>query len=373
MGKLPEVLTIPAGVDIHVHFREPSTNGSETIASGSLAALIGGFVLVADMTNNPGFPTWTTERILDKHDRAQRTSRILMGFYIGSQPDHDNVAELPRMIEYGIGTKFYSTGTTGNDVEFGSKDFKDNTKVLNYLDPTKPIMLHASKENLEDMIGMIAGDFDHPLHICHVNDPEEVKLINAYKRKGLKLTSGVTMHHLVKNSQDVDTEGSFAQMQPPLVPQHDSEQLLHQLVNNEIDIVESDHAPHKYDSKVKAEEEHSNCYGVPGIEFSIPLLLRLASIGKISVERIVEATSTKPAQILGVKVGRTTTATWHTKQYRIEDEKTQIVSGAGWTPYLGMLAGGSIKNVLINGKYILFNGNVIGRDSRVITSRGQTI
>ena len=372
MNRLPERLQFPGAVDLHVHYREPSTNGSETIASGSLAALVGGYVFTADMSNNPGFPTWTQTAMLDKHQRA-KTSHIPIGYYSGSQPDHDNIAELPFMLPLSVGTKFYTSKTTGNSYDFTARDYRGIVEVLHFLDPNKPIMLHAGEDNLEEMIELVSREFEHPLHVCHVNDPDDVKMISSYKSVGLPLTSGVTMHHLVKNSQAVDTEGTFAQMQPPLVPQVDSEQLLYQLAVGEIDVVESDHAPHRYEDKVQAEQEHSTCYGVPGIEFSIPLLLRLASVGKISINRIVEVTSTKPAEILGLNIRHNTVVTWNTTQYRIENESAQVVSGAGWTPYLGMLAGGSVVNVKIAGKQLMQNGKVIARHPRVISKRDDTI
>lgn len=84
---MAETITLPGFVDVHVHFREPSDNRSETISNGSKAALLGGFVMAADMPNNPGHPTWTAERLEEKRSIAARDAYIPMGFYAGSQPE----------------------------------------------------------------------------------------------------------------------------------------------------------------------------------------------------------------------------------------------------------------------------------------------
>jgi len=125
MPKLPETITIPSAVDLHVHLREPSTNKAETIESGSLAALLGGFALICDMSNNPGRPTWTLRRTKDKHNRIWRTSYIPVATYAGSQPESNNERELPKMAPYSIGLKSYLGETTGNDREYEASDFKD--------------------------------------------------------------------------------------------------------------------------------------------------------------------------------------------------------------------------------------------------------
>lgn len=376
MSRLPETLTIPGAVDMHVHIRDPSTNLAENMKTCTEAGAMGGFVVAVDMPNNPGMPTWTTQRVLDKRAIIEEKAIIRVGIHIGAQPEADNIAELGSMLPYALGTKFYTTGTTGNNTEYDAEDFREIAEVLHFHDPKKPILIHARPDNLEDMIGMIAGDFDHPLHVCHVNSPDEVDMINQNKKKGLPITSGVTPHHLFMTSHSVITDGWFARMQPPLSPQTDAEKLLWQLAQGEIDVVETDHAPHTYDSKFEAElqnpegchgQEHTTCYGVPGIEFAIPLLLYQARLGRISIERLVEVTSTNPSRILGITLRRDTQATWDTEIHRIEDEQLQVVSRAGWTPFLGMLAGGKLISLDIGGTPVISDYKFTGRRPKKTT------
>jgi dihydroorotase len=100
-------ITVPGAIDLHVHFREPGDNKAETIRTGSKAALLGGYVLVCDMPNNPGNPMWTLERLEQKKKIIEKTSYIPIGIYAGSQPESDNLEELNLMAEHAIGLKLY--------------------------------------------------------------------------------------------------------------------------------------------------------------------------------------------------------------------------------------------------------------------------
>jgi dihydroorotase len=377
---LPETLTMPGAVDLHVHLRDPSTNNAETMESGTRAALLGGYLLIADMPNNPGGPTWSEERILEKHSIIRTKACIPVATYAGSQPESDNVGELARMAPHSIGLKLYGAPTTGNDKDYTAEDFRPIVEEWHKVAPDKPVMFHAGKDNLNDMIGLVTQDLGHHLHVCHVNDPMQVDLIDTYRLEDGPISCGVCPHHLFKNSQAVQTEGWFARMQPPLASQIDSEQLFDQLVSGEIDVVETDHAPHTPDSKWKAEHEnpdgihdpdHTTCFGVPGIEFALPLLFYQARRSRISIERIAEVTSIRPAQILGVKINKGTEVEWDMQEWRIDDEDVEVKGSSLWTPYLGMLAVGTPTEFSMSGRDIPVSTG--GWNSRVISQRGEVI
>lgn len=373
MPKLPETITIPSAVDIHVHLREPSTNKAETIESGSLAALVGGFALICDMSNNPGWPTWTYRRMRDKHDRIYRTSYIPIATYAGSQPEKNNERELVKMAPGSIGLKSYLGETTGNDREWVAADFKDIWRHWHQIAPEKPIMIHRGSADLGEIIAFTASELGHRTHICHTNHPDEVDIVSRAKKDGLPVTIGVCPHHIFKTSHDVLTQGSFAQMQPPLAHQTDTERLLFLLAAGQIDAVESDHAPHTKAKKWEAEHASGSCYGVPGIEFMMPLLFHAAKKGRISLERVVDATSTVPSRIVGLRLSPYTKVTWGMEEFRIENEADQVISGSGWTPYLGMLAVGKVQRSTIIGKPLIEDGKVIDKYPRVITSHNDLI
>jgi dihydroorotase len=378
---MADTITIPGAVDLHVHFREPGTNKAETIRSGSRAALMGGYVLVADMPNNPGNPTWSAEKIAEKHSLIKKTAFIPMAVYAGSQPESDNLAEFAAMAPKAIGLKLYGAATTGNLIDYEPRDFSKIVAAWHQIAPTKPIMLHSGRGNLAGFINIIARQNQHPLHICHLFSVEHSRLAAQAKKKGLPVTSAVCPHHLFKSTHHTATEGWFSRMQPPPLHQDEAEELFKMLVDGEIDILETDHAPHSEQAKWAAENanpegihdlQHLTCFGVPGIEFALPLLFYQMKRGRISLERIIEACCAKPAEIIGTKISKQTKVTWKMEEYRIGHDYPKGLSGSGWTPYLNNLAVGKVEKVWLAGKLIYHTGTAI-KSGRVVSARGEVI
>lgn len=369
---MKSTITIPGAVDLHVHLREPGNNKAETIASGTRAALHGGYVAVCDMPNNPGQPIWSLACLSEKQKIIRKKAFIPVGTYAGAQPESDNLAELPAMAETSIGLKLYGAPTTGNDKDYQAADFSKIVKVWHQAAPGKPIMLHAGRDNLAGLINLVAKKYQHHLHVCHVNSAAEVALVTKAKKQGLPVSCGVCPHHLFKTSHDVLSEGWFARMQPPLAAQSEAEKLLELLATGDIDIVETDHAPHPSAAKWAAENDHTKtCFGVPGIEFAVPLLLYQVKQGRLSLERLVDATSTRPTQIIGVKLSPKTKVTWRTETYRIGDRLPEGHSGSGWTPFLDKLASGKVDKVVIDGQTVFHTGTAL-KAGRVL-NRANTI
>jgi len=355
---MANTLTLPGFVDVHTHLREPSTNDVETIANGTRAAMIGGFVLICDMPNNPGNPTWSEEKLDEKIAIAARDAHIPTDFYAGAQPESDNIGELAGMARKAVGLKLYGAPTTGNERDYEAKDFEEIVQEWHRVAPDKPILLHAGRDNLSDMITLVADINDHPLHICHVNDPYEVRQVQAAKQNELDVTCGVCPHHLFKTSHDVKSQGWFARMQPPLARQIESEELWYMLANGQIDIIETDYAPHSVNAKMDAEHEnpsgihdphHRTCFGVPGIEHVGPMLLRQAQLGTIAMDRLIEALVDNPLRMLRMD-GPSSEVTWSMEHFVISQD--DVASGAGWTPYLGAVGVGRVIKSVINGRNV---------------------
>lgn len=370
---MAETVTLPALIDPHVHFREPGTNKAETIASGTLAALIGGYALEVDMPNNPGWPTWSEERVVEKLDIARRNGYTRFAVNAGAQPEADNIGEIAGMMELSLALKGYGGKTTGitRERDYDGPEFEPIIKELHRVAPDKPFLFHAGRANLPYMV-YLAKKYDHHLHVCHVNDPAVVDYINKIRLDDTKVSCGVCPHHILKDSHDRLTEGKFAEMQPPLADQVDAEKLLYQLADGKIQIIESDHAPHSKDAKREAEAAGSSCYGVPGIEHIVPLMLYQVKRRNITMERLVDAMSTQPARLLGVKPQPGTGTTWELADGRIESED-DIVSGAGWTPYLGMNTYGRLLESKIGGRVVYAAGIAQKFNHEPVTARGMEI
>lgn len=369
-NRLPETITLPGAVDPHVHLRQPSANKAETIESGTRALKLGGVVLACDMSNNPGRPTYYPDRLKEKHEIIKREAHIPLATAAGSQPEEDNLRYFGKMAPMAIFLKSYLGKTTGNVSEYEPSDFSEIWTTWHEVAPDKPIFVHRGTADLQEIIARVAKELDHHLHICHVSNPEEVKIVKKAKVEGLPVSCEVCPHHLFMTSHDRITKGKFAEMMPPLADQVDAEELWHQLQVGDIDAVASDHAPHSKEAKMHAELTDGECYGVPGGEFTIPLLLAQADRYKITMGRIEEVTSTNPLRILGLKRDPRTRVVWSTEKYRIEDEARQANSKAGWTPFLGMLAVGKVQEMTIGEQRIRLPWEKV---SRVVTQRGEAI
>jgi dihydroorotase len=375
-----EIIRLPGLIDPHVHFREPGTNLSETIESGSRAALIGGYALVADMPNNPGHPTWTEERVNEKLSIAERDSHTLFAINAGSQPESDNIGQIESMMKTAISLKVYGGPTTGIDrkTDYEGSEFDEIIIELHRVAPDKPLLVHAGKHNLHHFIYEAAQKLNHPVHVCHVNDPEQVHLVTAARQRDLKVTCGVCPHHLLKTSHDRTTQGEFAKMQPPLADQIDAERLMHLYANGYIQIIETDHAPHSKEAKMKAEETGGDCYGVPGIEHAVALMLYQMKKGRVSMKRLIDSMSTQPAKVFGLKLNHHTYSNWELVDGRIENEDN-IISGAGWTPYLGMNTYGRLVMSRINGQVAYMDSGETGTavinkyDGKRVKTRGDYV
>jgi dihydroorotase-like cyclic amidohydrolase len=372
MPKLPETIALPGAIDLHVHWRQPGDNKSETIKSGSRAAALGGFVLACDMPNNPGRPTKNLAEVLHKQSIALDKSYIPYATYAGSQPEYDNLGGLWGMSRQCVGLKLYMGHTTGIDKEYQASDFVEQFDEWHDVAPEKPIMVHIGGADLEETIDHITRQRKMPMHLCHVNDPEQVKIVAKAKKEGLNVTCGVCPHHLFMTSHDVFTRGNFAKMQPPLARQTDAEKLFHLLNKGDIDVIETDHAPHSLESKWQAECSGGDCFGVPGSEFAIPLLLNQVRNNRISLERVAEVTSSKPAKILGINLKPDTKVTWSNDIYQIGDEGSKAISEAGWTAYPGMIAVGKVVELTVNDDTIVVGGELIKRSPYIVTERYKT-
>lgn len=360
MDCVSELVTLPGFVDVHVHLREPSPeNKAETIENGTRAALLGGYVEIHDMPNTPGRPTWTVERLDEKIAIAAADTAIPTYFHAGSQPESNNLDQLGEMSEKASGLKLYRSPTTGNEQGYTAKDFEPIVKEWHRVAPDKPILLHDGTDLLKEMVDLVARKNEHPLHICHVNDPWQVLLKERARSSGLDVTCGVTPHHLFMTSHDVKTRGWFARMQPPLRTYDAAEVLWKQLAAGKIEVIESDYAPHTLESKWAAEEEnpqgihdsdHRTCFGVPGIEHIGPMMLRQVKLGNIEMSRLVDATHTQPLAILRREATWGTQVTWALEPFRTGEQDVQ--SGAGWTPYVGALGVGKVRQTMINNQII---------------------
>ena len=374
----------PGFIDMHVHLREPGFPEKETFATGTAAAVAGGFTAVAAMPNtNPSMDTVEVVRgcsfpILRQ---AQDDKRTAQDDKRTAQDDtgvahHDSV----KCRVYPIAA--ITRGRRGSELvdyaalsEAGAVAFSDdgntvmNSRVLRdaalaALDVAGCFIGHCEDEHIkgdavmnegatsrrlglrgsppvaEDVIVardlLIARDTGKAWHIAHITTKGAMDLVNAARASGPAVTCEVTPHHLVFTDELIGTHGSGAKVNPPLRTQADVNALRAAVMRNEIDAFATDHAPHT--QREKSEDVSCGAVGFTGLEIAVGAYAY--ALPQLTLRRFVEMLSVNPARILGVpggtlKIGSPADITiFADREWQVDAQ--QFYSKGKSTPFDGM-------------------------------------
>lgn len=340
-----DLIKLPGLVDLHVHLRDPGQTHKENFYTGTRAALAGGFTTVIDMPNNAR--PITSKQALDiKIKSAVRQTVSDIGFHFGSLGD--NLDEFERVKDLVFGLKLYLNVTTGGYLL--DKSYLE--KIYNAWPATKPILVHAEAD-VVGLVMQVAEATGHPTHVCHISSKAELEPVLAAKKNGLPVTAGVTPHHLFLDEDDAKRLGVFGGVKPSLKPKADQDFLWNHL--DEIDVVESDHAPHTKNEK----EDGSAPFGMPGLETTLAMLMGAVRDGKIEMADIERLCATGPRKILELTNEADTYILVERADYKIAGDK--LTTKAKWTPFEGMIAGGRVKKTVIRGTTVFENGQVVAQ------------
>ena len=347
-------LVLPSAVDMHVHFRQPGHPGKGTFATESRAAAFGGVTTVADMPNNSP-PAVDPRSWRAKFEGVSGTSAVDYALYMGLGRDLD--------IHYlGMATglfKLYIASTTG-DLLVRERD-RWVAALVKTLEAGGHVVVHAEDqasieaaeptgEELERHHAQRPplGEAGAVLHVAKValstGVPAHAHVAHVSCREALEalgdhgMSAEVTPHHLFLDMRREDLHAR-GKVNPPLRTDLDRAELWLALADGRIPIVASDHAPHTREEKARGFSDAPP--GIPGVETMVPLLMTEVSTGRISLERMVSATSYRPAGFLGLEVrGLFEGAEAHIAVYdpkgtrRIDED--QLHHHCGWSPYHGM-------------------------------------
>lgn len=336
-----ELIRLPGLVDIHVHLRDPGQTHKETFLTGTSAALAGGFTTVFDMPNN-ATPVVDAEVLEAKRLSAKEQVVCDAGFHFGSLGD--NLDQFEAVQDQVSGLKLYLNVTTG-----GYKiDAEYLTKIFTAWPKGKPILLHAEADVIEVAM-KVAGETGQTVHVCHVSSQAELSPILAARGRGVNVTCGVTPHHLFLNADDAKRLGNFGEVRPVLKPQSDVDYLWEHFA--EIDVVESDHAPHT------VSEKEAGVFGFPGLETTLPLMLEAERAGKLTRADVLAKLSDGPRRIMGLAADDTTFI-------EVEPVEFEIAAGgmqtrAAWTPFAGRTGFGRVKRVTVRGTAVYEGSKVV--------------
>ncbi len=358
---MPKIVRLPGLVDVHVHLREPGAIQKEDFETGTKAAIVGGYTTVLDMPNNPDSIV-TPEKLEEKIKLAKGRIYCDLGFHLGG--GKLSVQYFDQLKKKVWGLKVYMNHTTGNLLIETDEELN---LIFSNWPRTKVLMVHAEGPTLKKAIDL-AKRFRSRLHVCHVSQALEIDQIKKAEKEGLKITCEVSCHHLFLTKDDLVRVGPFGIMKPPLSSKKDVDYIWENL--DVIDMVASDHAPHTKEEKLN---NKPTPFGVPGLETTLPLLLNAVNEGRLSLDRVIELTSTNPRKIFGLRKGVKLKHPEGVNEYVEVDldeewviKNEYIISKSGWTPFDGMKVKGRVKKVVLRGREVFDGRNIFGPFGKVI-------
>lgn len=315
---------VPGLVDMHVHLREPGNEEEETIASGSAAAVAGGFTSVAAMPNtDPAVDNEAACEFQVNQGRRASKARVYPIGAITKGRKGEELSEMGGMVRGGA-VGFSDDGSPVRNAEVMRKGLLyakmfDKVVIDHAEDPDlagKGVM-HAGlvsmvlglpgKSSASEEV-MVARDITLAeitggrLHIAHVSTRGSVEHVRRAKARGIKVTCEACPHHFSLTDEAVRTYDPNFKMNPPLRTADDVQAVIDGIRDGTVDAIASDHAPHSREAKEVEFQDAPN--GVLGLETMVPVsYTRLVEERGISLARFVELLSTGPAKILGIPAG----------------------------------------------------------------------
>ena len=318
------LIVAPGLVDMHVHLREPGREEAETIATGTQAALAGGFTSVACIPNTEP-PIDTQAAVEFVHQKAVRadTCNVFVVACVSRNREGKELAEIGQLVEAGA-VAFSDDGAPVYDAELMRRAFEYcrmfDKPILAHeevLELSRGGVMHEGLVSLvlgltgmpaaaeEVMIGRdtaLAESTDGRLHVMHVSTAGGVDLIRAAKARGVRVTAEACPHHFTLTDEALRGFDANCKMSPPLRTAADVEAIIAGIADGTIDCIATDHAPHAPETKML--ELDRAPFGILGLETAVGLSVsRLIATGRIGWPRLIEALSTLPASILGIGRG----------------------------------------------------------------------
>lgn len=358
---------LPAGIDMHVHFRDPGDTEKEDFFTGSKSAACGGITTVADMPNTEP-PTDSLKRLEDKIKIGEEKSCIDFGLYGLLCNASEEMCQKTDLFKY------YMAGSTG--IDKGQMDI-DRVMRSVYENGGK-ISFHCEDEDHfgESGDNLVEYNLYRPVEsevkaIDRLSEfPEgEKQVCHVSSKKGFEATEEidcrveVTPHHLFLSCEAM--LGSLGKVNPPLRTQEDQLALWEAFERDEIEIIASDHAPHLLEEKEKDFKEAPS--GIPGVETMYPLMMNAVSLGKISLSTVVDAIAKNPAEVLGIKKGKIEEG-YHADLALFDFRENETVeadrlhSKAGWSPFEGFRA--------VFPRYVISHGKFVVKDREFVGEKG---
>jgi dihydroorotase len=379
---------LPGLIDDQVHFREPGATHKGDLASESAAAVAGGITSYMDMPNTQ--PSTITSKLLEeKFDAAGGRSFANYTFYLGAT--NDNIEEIKSFDPLSAcGIKVFMGASTGDLLVDDHKALEEifehaATIVATHCEDNATIA--ANTERLRSIYGDeipvskhpeirsdeacymstslavdLARRFNTRLHVLHLSTDKEMGLLSAAPLNEKQITSEVCVHHLYFDDSCYPEKGNRIKCNPAIKSADDRRALIQAVIDNRIDIIATDHAPHSLPEK-------QNTYlkapaGLPLVQHSLPCLLQHYHRGRFTLELIAEKTAHAPARLfeLGergfIREGYWADIVLVNLQRKYVVDENEILYRCGWSPFEGDAFNSTVEATIVSGHLAYHKGRV---------------
>jgi dihydroorotase len=381
---------LPGCIDDQVHFREPGLVHKATIATESRAAVAGGITSFMEMPNT--VPNALTQELLeDKYQIAAKSSIANYSFFMGAS--NDNIEEVLKTDGKSVcGVKIFMGSSTGNmlvDSEKTLEDLfarvppmliathcEDEATIRANIEKYKaiygenvPIEMHPIIRNEEacylssSLAVRLAKKFNTRLHVLHISTEKELSLFsNEIPLEQKMITAEACVHHLWFSEEDYAEKGNFIKWNPAVKKASDREAIFQAVLDNRIDVIATDHAPHTLEEK--AQSYFKAPAGGPLVQHGLLAMLEKMEAGMISIEKIVEKMAHHPAILFNV-IDRGFIREGYFADLVIIDkkqqkvEKSKLLYKCGWSPFEGVTFNYSVDKTFVNGNLVYDQGKII--------------
>lgn len=378
---------LPGAIDDQVHFREPGLTHKATIYTESRAAVAGGVTSFMEMPNTVP-PAFTQTLLEDKYQIAARTSLANYSFFMGAS--NDNLEEvLKTNLKNVCGLKIFMGSSTGNLLVNDPKTLegffsrfpsiiathcedeatirKNTEEFRQRYGEEMPVTYHPMIRNEDACYKSssfafgLAKKHGTKLHILHISTAKETNLFdNTIPLEKKKITSEACIHHLWFNDSDYDRLGMLIKWNPAIKSKQDQNEILNALLDDRIDVIATDHAPHTW------EEKQNNYFqapsGGPLVQHSVVAMMEFVHQKKISIEKMVQKMSHNPAILFQVEkrgflregyfadiVLVNPNAPWKV-------DKKNILAKCGWSPFEGNTFRSAVTHTWVSGHLAYADG-----------------
>jgi dihydroorotase len=376
------LLLLPGVIDDQVHFREPGLTHKGDLTTESRASVAGGVTTYMEMPNtNP--QTVTQEELQKKYDRASEVSAANYSFYMGAT--NDNLEEVLKTDPTRVcGIKVFMGSSTGNmlvdddatlseifrhaptlvathcedeatiqkNIEIARHRYGENVPISRHCHIRSDEACYISSSKAIEL----ASKYDTRLHILHLSSAREMSLFSPGKVTGKKITAEVCVHHLWFDERDYIEHGTRIKWNPSIKCTSDKEALWTALLDDRLDVIATDHAPHTL------EEKHNTYFkapsGGPLVQHSLVAMLEMSKKEFISVEKVVAKMCHAPADLFRIDRRGYIRQGYFADLVLVDPNESWIVTPAnilykcGWSPFEGTKFSNKVVTTFVNGQKV---------------------